>query len=320
MSSFKIFPYPVLTESLYRKLGYTLGEILLSYKDSDGVHNLKSESEEGATSTTTLVRVGDENGIWHPDNFGLDIEFSGEIENPAFLFGNGGLLPRENSVLGIGLIWTDREARIRGGLPLTKINADIRTPFEYNAAVHFDSGELRGILSLKTVLFVSESSGTDENGHIFASSEGTILGTLDDIRLVIEGNGSVFPISEVEEPGEPLWWIETSIDDPNTDRFDGDHISLILNRAHKNFPDLHLGDDEDSYLLKEVIASALFTLITQIQKDEGGSEAIRKAEKAEGGSIGKILNYMLRTNKWLDHIDVPEELNRRIHLWADKVV
>lgn len=320
MSTINIFQFPVLTDSLFLKLGYLLSKTEFSYKDVNGVHLLKSEDEIGANTRVTIVRVNDESGKWHPDSNNLNIRISGEIENPFFLFGPKGLLPSENSTMGIGVIWTDKEARIRGSVPVTSIESSVKEPVQFEKTVHFDAGELRGLLSVKIVLYVIQSTGRDSEGRCYARTEGTVLGILDDQKIIIEGSGSVFPITETEEPGEPLWWISAAIDDPNTDRFDEDHFTLNLNKAHKNFPDLHTEDGEDSYLLKEVLASAIFTLISLVQKVEGGDEAIRIASQAQPGSMGKIINYMLKTNGWLKALDNPEELNRQIHSWVERKV
>lgn len=312
MRSTDIFRYPVLTEDLFRRIGYTLDTMEFSYTDRYGQHSLTEESLQGSSATVTRIQLNDERQIWHPDTDTLDVEISGEIESPMFLFGKKGLLPSEGSRLGIGLIWTDQKSRIRGSQTIGSIASDRSENAEFRARIHFDPGVLRGILLLRIVLYV------DLPGRNNETQKGTVVGVLDDILVVIEGSGSVFPVAEVDAPGMPLWWIETLIEDPNTDRFDEEHFILNLNRAHCLYPELKAASGEQPPLLKEVLGSSIFTLVQQVLRCEGGREAIRNAEDAEAGSMAKILNYMAVTGKWLDYLDQPEKLSREIHKWVEK--
>lgn len=312
MSSIGLLRYPVLTKTLRDKIGYTLGNLKFSYKDRYGKHQLLGESLQGATASATLVQLADSQQNWHPDTDGLDIQLSAEIANPLFLFGKNGLLFAPDSQLGIGLIWKDREARIRGSQKIALLKPGKTDEAEFWTELHFEPGMLRGRLSLQIVLY-AEKPGT---GSLTPS--GAVLGVLDDMQIVIEGSGSVFPITEVEEPGEPLWWVETSIEDPGTDRFDASYLALNLNRAHPKYEDLHLSDDEESFLFKEILASAIFTLVMQVLGHEDGKEAIRNRDEAESGSVASILNYMGVTGKWIGLLDQPDKLSGAIHKWIDR--
>ena len=53
---------------------------------------------------------------------------------------------------------------------------------------------------------------------------GTILGVLDETKVIIDGNGSLFPIHMVSNLTEPLWWVQCNWEDPTQDSFTDDNF------------------------------------------------------------------------------------------------
>lgn len=328
MSSLDITQYPVLTQDLFEKLGFTIEETEYSYQDSNGFHPLKGEPTDAANSQSTIIELTSSSGNWHPDTCPLDIEVKASIKSPGFLFkknrlDSGIILNDPKSVLGVAIQWTDKEARIRGAEPVTTITSQTGQDFEFCKSIHFDPGMLRGILTLRVILYVVNSVQPEKVGMHFAETPGTVLGILDEIKIVIEGGGSVFPVKEVDAPGEPLWWLKTYIDDPAIDQFGEDHLILCLNKAHKDFEHLHLThddkeEDKDSPLMREILASAYFTLIMQTLTYPDSEKAIRGTLDSEPGSICRILRYTCLVNHWMNYLNSPAELNKAIHEMVDK--
>lgn len=315
MKSFEFLRYPVLSGKLFRQIGYTLGQVDYSYTDNQGRHSLKATSGPGSSTSTSVIQLDDDRNIWHPDTSGLDILIEGQIANPSFLFGKNGLLPSDGSSLGLALIWTDREAQIRGSRKITSLSSASSEDFEFSERIHFDPGMLRGTLTLRIVLYV-EKTGYSSRA---SAPEGTTVGVLDEIKVIIEGSGSIFPISEISTPGDPLWYVETYFDDPNEDEFNAENIQIVLNTAHPLYPELQSDSNGLSPLMSEVLASAIYTLVMDVISREEGSEIIRNApEQARTGSIASILHYMAVSGRWIDWLDQPARLAFEIRRWLEK--
>lgn len=320
MSTISILDYPVLTEDseLFSKLGFCSNTPEFYYKDKNERFDLIPRSSEGATTRLSKIELEDEQGIWDQNQFPFYIHLGGILQSPKFLFGPNGLVPENDSSIGLALIWTDRDSKVRGCEPIGEISSDsANQPFQYSKTLEFEPGLLRGTLTLRLELYLYRN-GDAEKGEVtyFASERGTLLGTLDEVKVILEGNGSIFPISDAFDPGKPLWWIKTNIDDITQDHFDEDHFVLLLNKAHPAYDQLMSQDDMggSSYLFDEVLASALFTLIIQIvEMSEEDKILLRGEEACENGSVCHVLRRMLKIYGWLQYLDEPAELSKAIH-------
>ena len=141
-------------------------------------------------------------------------------------------------------------------------------------------------------------------------SRGTVFGSLDSVRCVIEGEGGSFPILYHDDVNEPLWWVECNWEDAAIDPFHEDYVSLNINRKHADSKELKLNKmPEVSPLMKQVISAALFNISLKVL-NEYSSEALKGPENFDEGSIASAVSY------FTEHIDgnlsSPELLSKGI--------
>lgn len=306
--SLNIYQYPVLNRELCNKLGYSIDEISLYYNDGDGRFPLQFERDEFSNSTSTLIKVMDASGKWHPDDCNLEIVIDGVISNPSFLFGINGIASSEESELDLSLLWMDKDSNIRGGNLIRTIKPEDHGDQVFEARIDFEPGTLRGSLDL-IICLLMRFPGKPSPGKYYANQQGTFLGAIDLFKILIQGNDSLFPISVVSESGKPLWWVKTNISDPNYEPFNEDHFAVYLNREHPGFTQLNLDQPEQpNILMNQILTSALFTLIMTVMKNEDVQESFHNGNGFDRTSITGVLRYMLTMYKWMDKIYSPEDL------------
>jgi len=120
----------------------------------------------------------------------------------------------------------------------------------------------------------------------------------DSYTIKLDGTSSTFPIYEVNEPGQPLWYLKCDWYDPTADSM-ADCVSINFNTAHKNYAYLDREDKNyDSQLLAEIMASAITLLIEKVRLEQGYWEQIMQGESLETGSVGQAIYYFMETLEW----------------------
>ncbi|KMJ57114.1 hypothetical protein AB685_16960 [Bacillus sp. LL01] len=296
--------FPVLTQDLFEKIGYELGLFELSYT-SGGFSNALDAVPADSTGRNSQLQVRDEKNVWEPDGFNLCVKRSYTINVPKFLFGENGIAGGEDEI-GIALLWTSKASNQRGIHIIADFNSKTPFPYTFNLNKEFPAGQLKGSISLQTVLYMKTTGIREPNEIHLANKAGIILGVLDEYTLVIDGNGSVFPIVEVSEPSQPLWWVNCQWNDPTEDAFDEESVRICINKAHANYKIIKMeGGLKESPLLLDIIASALQIIIQKVRESDYWEE-IKKGEDLEPGSIGQAVNYFITTFNWDVHS--PESL------------
>lgn len=286
--------FPVIEKNLYEKIGY-LSENYQFYYHKDGYSiDLDSEANELHGQTQSVIQLSDPNCQWHANSYDLCFKRKCNINNVKFLFGENGVAG-EDAVLGIAIMWSSKTSSQRGIFDIGQIqvNEPKRT---LDIEASFSPGQLKGSVCLETIIYLKKSSQTQ--GDPFAKSTGTILGTLDDTTIIIDGNGSVFPIVEVKEPSQPLWYVVCSWSDPLVDSFDEDNVKLCINASNPSFNLLKLEDGlRESPFFVEVLAGAMQTIVLNVMSSRYWEEIVR-GENLEDGSIGQAINYFITTFGW----------------------
>lgn len=156
-------------------------------------------------------------------------------------------------------------------------------------------------MKLQTVLYLKDPGTPAASEMYFALQPGTILGTLDQSEVFIDGNGSVFPISIVNAPGKSLWNVyydETA--DPLQDPFNGEYVEIRLNKAHPDFDALKIETSmTESTLFLEVISSAMFVIV-EAAKDSLGEDwnNVLNGIGYDPGSIAEAINFFVTHLQW----------------------
>lgn len=276
-----------LDEVLFQKIGYTEQPLQATYINESGeLIEMEVSLEEGQENTFQLL---DPKVHWDPEIHEVEFHFEFEIENPRFLFGKNGLTDDEG-ILGVAIRWYSRDSAQMRIEPVATLKST-DSNFYHKKNLKIEKGILRGKLTLEVILYMHQPS---PNQHIVG---GTILGTLGSTNILIDGNSSMFPILEIDDPSKPLWWVECNFEDALYDSFTDDNVSIILNVGHRHARQLKLDKGiGSSPLLIEILASGIQTIIEEA-KNAGDWEDILN-NKSEPGSIGEAIYYFVSVFSW----------------------
>lgn len=296
MATIILESYPKLNNSMYSKIGYEHEVYKYYYENMGVIKYLDSESQNISNSKSEYVKLTDQQVNWNPEEHNLIIETKHVINNPGFLFGSNGLASANGSKIGIAVLWMNVESSTRGAVEIGEIHSNDVGPVEFLQKLKFEPKSIKGTLILQVVLYLKNVGIPKENEFHLAKEEGTIFGKLgEDTRIIIDGNGSMFPIMETNKPGEPLWWVECDWSDPTEDKFIQDNFCLYINNAHKDYDMLSLKEGiKNSPLLMEIIASAMQILITEVLSNEAFKSDTINGTNLSPNSISSVVNYYIR--------------------------
>lgn len=303
--------FPVLTDELLGKIRFQKSEYEFYYSRDDNEWALHTE-DVGMGDSKHIIK--DEQGIWDPDNYNLCLKRRYSLRTYQCLFGESGIACN-NAVIGMALIWTSQDSKQRGVIEIGEIkksNLDLSFSMNYE----FPPAQLRGTVDFSTVLYIKKEGtpGWDED-HL-ANKYGCILGEIDKYSITLDGKGSVFPIYEVNEPGQPLWYVKCDWDDPTYDLF-SEAVQINLNVAHKNYKYLDKTKRTyDDQLLKEVIASALSIVILKLHDQEVYWDNTINGTGIQSGSVSEAVNYFVNTLEW--DVSSPELISLSIRKFFDQ--
>lgn len=281
--------YPKLDQPMLRKLRLTRAPLTAMSRDATGDTPITCTPEPSG-SATTIWQL--ESPAWHAETHELVLDYEVSMGLPVFLFGPFGLAPANGSVLGMAVQWVNADGSQRGGIPLGELAAeDRRSPWRVRRQITFPRGLLRGTLRLSLVIYLREAGEPLDSERHLARTSGTVFGVLHEDCLLIDGNGSVFPVRQISDEHAPLWRMVCSWDDL-TDPVSEENVCLELNMAHPDYPALYNRDGNGwAPLMRDVLASALQLLITKavMQAEES---SIHSGQDLQEGSIGQLIAYM----------------------------
>lgn len=287
--SVSVLFHNILDEKLLNMIGFGAQPLEASYTNNDyETIYMSVEPLEGQEYTYEIV---DPRVQFDPELYDLKLHQRIEISNPHFLFGDNGIVCKD-SVLGIAFRWMSKESAQRKVYPVKELFPENGSSQVINIDITIPKGSLRGRVTFQIVLYLVSAGKASK--HIVP---GTILGILDSRQIMFDGDSSLFPIVEVDEPLKPLWWVICDFIDPMVDEFNENNVAVVLNKGHKNFRNLKIEKGlSSSPLLIEIIASALQIIIEKV-KASGEWERIMNNE-SEPGSIGEAVYYFLTTFGW----------------------
>lgn len=278
-----------------------------------GVHSLGSDSD------------------WNPDLHNLTVSCT--LENAVALapmFGTGGIAATD-AALVLSLEWTSAESGWRGlGRPLRLTRAELlEGDVTLSLLLVLPAGSIRGIGTISVQVFLSEPGAADAGDAGLARMKGARLGTLSGpIRVVIDGDGSLFPVVE-EDLGTDgaLWEMRSAWNDPRDEPFTSEFVVLVLNCKHELFGQLRqpvgrkgqMGPQTP--LMRHVLASWIALLVlkvsTHLEKDF--DEIVASQTPAdEFASIADAAAMLVRTGD-LDTRS-PDALFATVQRWLDRRV
>ena len=301
--------FPKMSRDLLVKIGYNSASYSFKYIYQGEERELTTTTADTSTSRAAVLQLSDQACHWHPETSNLVVTSRCTINVPSFLFGETGLAAADGGVIGIALMWMVPDASQRGVVPIGEVSKMTKIPCDISGELVFAPKQIRGTLVIQTVLYLKKRGNPVGAERYQARQIGTILGILDETRVIIDGNGSLFPIHEVSAPNEPLWWVRCDWNDPLEDAFVDDNYCIYLNTAHKDFSALNVNEGlKNSSLLMEILCASLQILIMKVLNDDTAREATIQGSGLEEGSVSSMVNYFLRTFKVSYDQNNPEAL------------
>ncbi|MDB6352156.1 hypothetical protein PH235_01120 [Trichococcus sp. K1Tr] len=277
--------------SLYRTLNHSTLEKLELSSFETSFYSTEGDDEvpillENQDDTESYY-MGKSDSFWDPNSNDLIVERSFVINNPKALFGIDGVTTNEGK-LGIGVHIYSRSSNFQTTIPLTVAI----TEFSINHLVKFrhvfQPAEIKGEVIFSFFIYLANNI---KNIPMFASIPGIRLGELISFKIIVDGDGSIFPVVEVEKSGEPLWNVITNWTDVNSDTFDTDNVRIEINSKHHMYDYIYKSTKPSQYLLVEVLSNAISQIIFQVVNDndfEMDGEFIP-------GSIASVVLYWILT-------------------------
>lgn len=309
---------PVLNETLFTAIGY-IGELPeFSYSEDYEEFPLRIEKDEGLSS---IGKVIDPRCNWSPETHDLLITKKCSLAQAYCLFGIGGIVPSTAEV-GVALKWISTKSDVCGIIPFGVINK-LDSAIEFTASAVLAKGLIKGSLKLQTFLYLKDPGKQFSNETYLARQPGTVLGILDQYEIFIDGNGSLFPIMEVNKPGEPLWKVFFNDScDPLHDKFDNDNVEIQLNKAHPSYENLRVETSiSETPLLLEVLSSALFVIFVAAKEaiDQDWDKVMNgeAGEDYDTGSIADAVHHFVTKLGW--NIDTPTKLAASIKEYFENI-
>ena len=282
----RIESFPMLNENIVSELNIDLITLKGEYNLNNSIYKL-----DFIRDNENNDYVLDNNGMWTSDTNDLHILGEFKIGNYNILFDEYNLA-KKDTILGVSLTYISigsSKTYTKSIAELTYQNNDEKT---IQFSLDFEEGELASILSLKFSIYVKNVQ--KDNNSVLAQNAGTVLGEVYNCNLLIEGQGSEFPIVIIESPESPLWDMEVDFESFD-DIFSKDTICLKINKAHKQFS--KLGVDKislnNNLVWKEILASFFENIFLVAQQIED-IETIYD-EQFQEGTIGGFLKFMLTT-------------------------
>lgn len=279
-----------------------------NYRDCQGAYKLDGgawqslELKPAGSSTENAYLMEGDSGF-NPDNSEIQISQVFSLEGLDQLFSASGnsllavVMPRD--VIGVAAVWWSDKSLLRGceynvgEISLDEARESTKKTFRFHKS--FGKGILAGTLYVQYMLYLKEAKGERKPG--FANIQGTMLGHIGvALKIMVDGEGSTFPISIVSQEGEPLWWTDIQIDDPYDDAFSEEFFNIIINDKHPAFASL--GQDAGytkAPIFGVIIAGAIEELFLYLRYETDYDFNASDQSNVTPGTIANAVNWMITT-------------------------
>lgn len=266
----------------------------------------------------TTLRLEDPQEIWRVDQDGLCIERKIVLEYPDILKGKDGVACREAEV-GICIIWNNKALKQMGYIMPNYVHKEGNgnvIEFKYE----FPPGNIQGDLSLDTVVYIktpADHVAPDET-HLM-NEAGVSVGTLDSVYISFDNPYMEFPVVDIKDPNQPLWWLELKQwEDPRTDPFNDEYVCLYLNSHYDACP--KVGDKiKNIDLLIEIITTCYLMIINKIA-EMGCLKDTQNDVNLEPGSIAKVIQFFYQGQDPPLHFESIDLLQKTIRMNVEKMI
>lgn len=255
--------------------------------------------------TDSVIEIDD--GNWSPTDNNLIYQQEFIIEHPNELFGKAKVTDCSNKIGMAAHIYSKNSLfQETITLPVDIVNDTERVKFDFRHT--FKPGSLRGCLCIDFFMYLKElnsrqSFQADRIGMILCQED------LYKARIVIDGEGVMFPIIEYKDSNGPLWTIERNWHDPSVDEFDVTNVRIKLNTANPLSKQVfnsngRMANEIMSTIMVQSIAMITYETILDMQRYYGGMNKVEAME----GSILEVVNtwiieYSIDTSNMMTIVD-----------------
>lgn len=283
MSNNIISIYRTINDSLYSKLQISMLGTYFYYTEGDEEMPIVLEDQEDSYS----FYMGKSSSLWDPNTNNLIVERAFTVKNPNVLFGNHGVTTDEGK-LGIGVHIYSRSSNFQTTIPLpetiTKDSKSITIQFRHI----FKKSEIKGEVVFNFFVYIKNKI---KNVPMFANIPGIRLGKLNAFSIIVDGDGSTFPIVQVAKGGEPLWNIVANWTDVSSDTFNIDNVRIEINSKHHMYDYIYKPTKPSQYLLAEILSNAVSQIIFKVVNDND----FETDGEFMPDSIASVVSYWLQT-------------------------
>lgn len=292
----KLSLFKKLDEDLYEKAEFIVSNPLFSYENYDK-EKIYIEDNEDESNTYNINELA---SSWSPDQHNLNIQQEFKIKKPIYLFGEEGITSKHN-VIGFAIHYYSKTSNFQKTREIGQITfEDKEIEFVFNQ--EFSSSTLRGAVHFDFIIYLKESNKkepfqTDIIGMTLSNEP------IDTYIVLVDGDGSEFPIEEINEKGQALWKLSMNWTDIYTDPFDSSNVRLLLNKAHPLYNFLYNEKHRvNQYLLNEILITAMSMIVQKIVLID--KEEITEDAQDSSGSIAQVVWYWITTfNLNLDSLE-----------------
>lgn len=308
-----LFFYPNLTEEMKESASIVCEKYDYSYLIEGHYHKLKARGK-------SVVKLEDSLESWKISEDGLRLIRRVTIETPSFLYGPSGVACR-GAELGVCIIWNNRTLTQMGYIMPESSGCDGGKLF-YNFKYEFEPGKIKGDLLLDTVLYIKKpAQKVEEDEHSLINEAGVTVGEIDSILLDFDNINMDFPIRDVKDSNQPLWWLEFGAwEDPTSDLFNEDFLCLYLNSYYDCCP--KVGDViKNVDLLVEIITTAYMMIFMKIKEmgDSYFNQTINGVD-LNPGSISSVMYYFILGQDPVIHFENIDVLHKSIQQNVERML
>lgn len=291
MAKNKIFCFPHLNRKQKEKFtkNNTI-DITFSYEKNNEMRPLDLKPIDGLSDD--CYQIDDTNNDWYVEEDVFYLSGSVNIRDNSFLFGPNGVAVHDAQI-GIAIMFSSGDSRHRGVVKIGdfKANETVDLPYMHK----FQKGEFRGKVVFEVILYISKPGDPRSDENFLANVEGFRVGVLKTFNVVMDGEGSWFPVYEKYMPDEPLWRLECDLRDPEYSMF-SDNVELQINKAHKNYKYLDITSNTfNQQLMAEVISQSISTMIFKLKLQEYDWDNTMNATDYLDGSVSQVIKYFMDT-------------------------
>lgn len=246
----------------------------------------------------TDIAINKFDSMWCPHVNELKIKQELIIGNPKALFGENGVTCEENQI-GYAVHIHSKDSYFQVIKEIGSISFEDKEGLKLTFEEYFESDFLRGIINLDFFLYLKEVQKTKP---YFASKKGMKLTSedLNSYRIIVDGSGPSFPITDFSEKDGQLWKVNKNWIDASEDSFDSSNVSLMINKEHPLHRKL-LGDGNKSY--NSLLVTLVLQVMAMIIDDVINKEQYNPEDDGEivEGTILAAVEYWIKTYEIQTH-------------------